>query len=185
MRRRHKAGFALASAVLHACGHQPVAIRTTGTTSTSSPSTTEATTTTAAPVTTAVPTTLAPEVEVPPTSALLASGAAATTTVPAPPTTRRTTTTVATDYEPAPAGAHAYGEWEIPTSVVMCESSGSWTAYNRSGASGPYQLMPEWFDGELAMLQPRSAQHAKAAYLWNGGVNTRSGLGPQNWAACL
>lgn len=84
-----------------------------------------------------------------------------------------------------PDESWATGEWAIPTYIVMCESKGQWDAHNASGASGPYQLMPEHFGGALAMNQPRSAQHAKAAYLWNGGVNTRSGLGPQNWAACL
>lgn len=78
-----------------------------------------------------------------------------------------------------------YGPWSIPTYVVMCESGGSWTAENASGAAGPYQLMPEHFGGQSALNQSREAQHAKAAYLWNGGVNTRSGLGPQNWKACL
>lgn len=78
-----------------------------------------------------------------------------------------------------------YGPWSIPTYVVMCESGGSWTAENASGAAGPYQLMPEHFGGESALNQSREAQHAKAAYLWNDGVNTRSGLGPQNWKACL
>ena len=78
-----------------------------------------------------------------------------------------------------------YGPWSIPTYVVMCESGGSWDAENASGAAGPYQLMPEHFGGESALNQSQAAQHAKAAYLWNGGVNTRSGLGPQNWKACL
>lgn len=93
-------------------------------------------------------------------------------TVPA--TTARTTapTTVAVETESS-------GEWAIPTYIVMCESGGSWTALNASGASGPYQLMPEHFGGELAMNQSRAAQHAKAAELWNGG------RGRSNWAACL
>lgn len=100
-------------------------------------------------------------------------------TVPA--TTARTTappTTAAVETESS-------GEWVIPTYVVMCESDGQWNAENASGAAGPYQLMPEHFGGESALNQSQAAQHAKAAYLWNGGVNTRSGLGPQNWKACL
>lgn len=57
--------------------------------------------------------------------------------------------------------------------------------FDSSVIDGPYQLMPEHFGGESALNQSREAQHAKAAELWNGGVNTRSGLGPQNWTACL
>lgn len=69
--------------------------------------------------------------------------------------------------------------WSIPTYIVMCESGGDWNAYNASGASGPYQLMPMHFGGELAMHQSRAAQHAKAAELWNGG------RGKGHWEACL
>lgn len=93
-------------------------------------------------------------------------------TVPA--TTARTAppTTAAVERESS-------GEWAIPTYIVMCESGGRWDAYNPSGASGPYQLMPFHFGGELAMNQSRAAQHAKAAELWNGG------RGRSHWAACL
>ena len=79
----------------------------------------------------------------------------------------------------APAAVESSGEWAIPTYIVMCESGGSWTAYNASGASGPYQLMPMHFGGALAMNQSRAAQHAKAAELWAGG------RGRSHWAACL
>lgn len=74
-----------------------------------------------------------------------------------------------------------YGEWAIPEYIVACETGGTfdWYAYNPSGASGPYQLMPMHFNGELAMNQSRAAQHAKAAELWNGG------RGRSHWAACL
>jgi hypothetical protein len=34
-----------------------------------------------------------------------------------------------------------YGKWAIPPYIVYCESGGSWSAYNPSGASGPYQLL--------------------------------------------
>jgi hypothetical protein len=71
------------------------------------------------------------------------------------------------------------GAWAIPEYIVMCESGGRWDAYNSSGASGPYQLMPMHFGGELAMNQSRAAQHAKAAELWNGGK------GKSHWSACL
>ena len=78
----------------------------------------------------------------------------------------------------APVQATSSG-WSIPTYIVMCESGGDWDAYNASGASGPYQLMPMHFGGELAMNQSRAAQHAKAAELWAGGA------GKSHWAACL
>ena len=70
-------------------------------------------------------------------------------------------------------------DWAIPTYIVMCESGGDWNAYNASGASGPYQIMPMHFGGELAMNQSRAAQHAKAAELWDGGA------GKSHWQACL
>lgn len=31
--------------------------------------------------------------------------------------------------------------WAVPYSIVRCESGGSWSAYNPSGALGPYQLL--------------------------------------------
>jgi hypothetical protein len=74
-----------------------------------------------------------------------------------------------------------YNGWAIPEYIVSCETGGTfdWMAYNASGASGPYQLMPLHFGGELAMHQSRAAQHAKAAELWNGGK------GKSHWSACL
>lgn len=74
-----------------------------------------------------------------------------------------------------------YNGWAIPEYIVACETGGtfSWTAYNPSGASGPYQIMPEWFGGELAMNQSHAAQHAMAARIWNGG------RGASNWSQCL
>lgn len=134
MRRRHKAGFALASAVLHACGHQPVTVQTVGTTSTSSPSTTEATTTTEAPATTTAPTTSAPAVTAPPSPPSTAGAE------PTPPTTvRRTTTTAATSDEPAPAGQSARVSW-------YGDESGSHTAngdrYDPNGLTFAHLSMP-------------------------------------------
>lgn len=149
-----------------ACGQAPTAIRV-GTTTTPEGSTTS-TSTEPAPSTTVEPTTTTTEPE------------PVTTTVPyvAPVTTRRTTTTV--EYEPpSPQSNMDYGEWAIPAYIVMCESGGRWNAYNPSGASGPYQMMPMHFGGELAMNQSRAAQHAMAAKLWAGGA------GRSHWAACL
>lgn len=80
-----------------------------------------------------------------------------------------------------PGTSLAYGEWAIPRYIVSCETGGTfdWYAYNPSRASGPYQLMPVHFGGELAMNQSRAAQHAKATELWAGGA------GKSHWAACL
>lgn len=176
MRRRHKAGFALASAVLHACGHQPVAIRTTGTTSASSPSTTEATTTTAAPATTALPTS-APAVTAPPSPPSTAGAE------PTPPTTvRRTTTT-----EAAEVASGACGGALPPCSVMRRESGGDPTAVNATGCGGrgcygKWQFDPRTSQGlgyALTMDQyPESVQDAAAATLWAGGA------GCSHWGAC-
>ena len=113
----------------------------------------------------------------------------ATTTTAAPVTTRATRTPRATTTTELPSpqsrtvgrGTEPAGGdvWAIPTYIVMCESGGSWTAENLSGAAGPYQLMPEHFGGESALNQSREAQHAKAAELWNGGK------GRSHWEACL
>lgn len=66
--------------------------------------------------------------------------------------------------------------WAIPAYVVACESGGSWTAYNPSGAAGPYQMMPEWgapFPADT--WQEKMANHRAAADLWAGGA------GSSNW----
>ena len=92
---------------------------------------------------------------------------------------RATPTTATVLTTSVPRSNASSGEWAIPTYIVMCESGGDWYAHNASGASGPYQIMPMHFGGELAMNQSRAAQHAKAAELWNGG------RGRSHWAACL
>lgn len=106
---------------------------------------------------------------------------APTTTAPAPTTTHTHAPRPTVTYPPttAPPAFLDYGEWAIPRYIVMCESGGDWNAINSSGASGPYQLMPIHFGGELAMYQSRAAQHAKAAELWDDG------RGRSHWAACL
>jgi septal ring factor EnvC (AmiA/AmiB activator) len=39
------------------------------------------------------------------------------------------------------------GDWAIPESIVMCESSGNWDAVNpSSGAGGAYQILPSTWD---------------------------------------
>lgn len=40
-----------------------------------------------------------------------------------------------------------FGDWAIPESIVMCESSGNWDAVNpSSGAGGAYQILPSTWD---------------------------------------
>ena len=98
----------------------------------------------------------------------------------APPSSLLMQTTTAVGVE-RPSGGD-YGGWAIPAYIVSCETGGTfdWYAYNASsGASGPYQLIPLHFGGELAMNQSRAAQHAKAAELWDGG------RGRLHWAECL
>lgn len=66
--------------------------------------------------------------------------------------------------------------WAIPGYIVACESGGSWTAYNPSGASGPYQLMPEWGAPFPATTWHEKMQtHRIAANLYDGGA------GASNW----
>lgn len=105
----------------------------------------------------------------------------ATTTTEPEPTTTVYLAPSTTEYLPPQTTivVETSTEWAIPTYIVMCESGGDWDAYNASGASGPYQIMPMHFGGELAMNQSRAAQHAKAAELWDGGA------GKSHWAACL
>ena len=62
-----------------------------------------------------------------------------------------------------------YGRWAIPAYIVMCESKGSYTAQNPSGAYGAYQLMPTWW-GHLGRKPTPREQDAIAARLWNGGA---------------
>ena len=118
---------------------------------------------------------------VPPTSTTTTEPEPEPITTEAPATTVRTRSTTTTEYlrPVATTVIETSTEWSIPTYIVMCESGGDWNAYNPSGASGPYQLMPMHFNGELAMHQSRAAQHAKAAELWNGGK------GKSHWSACL
>lgn len=66
--------------------------------------------------------------------------------------------------------------WAIPWYVVACESGGDWLAYNPSGASNPYQLMPEWGAPFPADTWPEKMEtHRIAGELWAGGA------GAGNW----
>jgi predicted nucleic acid-binding Zn-ribbon protein len=74
-----------------------------------------------------------------------------------------------------------FGDFAIPQSIVMCESSGNYRALNpSSGAGGAYQMLPETYKGlggkyEAPHLAPKSEQDRLAAKLWNGGA------GRGNW----
>lgn len=71
----------------------------------------------------------------------------------------------------------ATGRFAIPCYIIACESHGLWTAYNRSGAAGPYQLMAMHGRPWPALTRgARLAHHRIAARLWAGG------RGARNWA---
>jgi hypothetical protein len=61
--------------------------------------------------------------------------------------------------------------WAIPYDIVLCESGGSLTAQNPSGAYGAYQLLGH---GEYEGMS-KAEQDAMAADLWAGGA------GVSNW----
>lgn len=72
--------------------------------------------------------------------------------------------------------AYAGGCWAIPGYIVACESGGSWSAYNPSGAAGPYQIMPEWGrPWPIDSVEDKREHHRIAARIWNGGA------GASNW----
>jgi hypothetical protein len=67
--------------------------------------------------------------------------------------------------------------WAIPYYIVYCESRGEWTAYNPSGAAGPYQIMAEWGRPYPAVTwTQKMANHRIAAEIYAGGA------GASNWA---
>lgn len=55
-----------------------------------------------------------------------------------------------------------YGTWAIPCYVIACESGFSWSAYNPSGASGPYQLLG-WGAPMPANTWARKLEHHRIA----------------------
>ena len=95
----------------------------------------------------------------PPTTTTTAPPPTTTTTVPTTVATvpnERATTVVTPPPQPAPSGGCAGwgdliaryfgGEAGTACSVMLCESGGSPTAQNPSGASGLFQIMPGWAD---------------------------------------
>jgi chromosome segregation ATPase len=75
-----------------------------------------------------------------------------------------------------------FGDFSIPTSVVMCESGGNYGAVNpTSGAGGAYQMLPSTYQGlggkyGSPQNAPKWEQDKLAAKLWAGG------RGAGNWA---
>lgn len=63
-----------------------------------------------------------------------------------------------------------YGRWAIPGYIVACESHGSWSAYNPSGALGPYQLLGKGAPFPADTRAKRLTHHRIAGALWNGGA---------------
>lgn len=55
-----------------------------------------------------------------------------------------------------------YGTWSIPCYIIACESGFSWSAYNPSGASGPYQLLG-WGAPMPANTWERKMEHHRIA----------------------
>jgi hypothetical protein len=66
--------------------------------------------------------------------------------------------------------------WAIPWPIVECESGGLWSAYNSSGAAGPYQIMGEWGrPWPVTSWHDKMAHHHIASDLYAGGS------GASNW----
>lgn len=72
------------------------------------------------------------------------------------------------------SGAGRCGGDLPPCSVMMCESGGSLTARNSSGAAGKWQIMPGTWNGyggyASAADAPEDVQDARAAEIYAGGA---------------
>lgn len=62
--------------------------------------------------------------------------------------------------------------WAIPYYIVACESGGSWSAYNPSGAAGPYQLLGWGAPYPADTWREKMANHRIAAGLWDDYGNS-------------
>lgn len=56
--------------------------------------------------------------------------------------------------------------WAVPYAIVYCESRGLWTAYNPSGAEGPYQLLGHGAPYPAVTWQEKMANHRIAGQLY-------------------
>jgi hypothetical protein len=70
-----------------------------------------------------------------------------------------------------PYNCGSAGRFAVPCGIVSCESGFSWSAYNSSGAAGPYQEMAmhgrPW---PVRSLADQLEHHRIAARLWAGGA---------------
>ncbi len=69
--------------------------------------------------------------------------------------------------------------YAIPWRIIRCESGGSWTAANPSGAIGVYQLLGKGVPWPADTERKRLEHHRVAAALWAGGG------GAHHWQQCL
>lgn len=60
--------------------------------------------------------------------------------------------------------------WAIPAAIVACESGYSWSAYNPSGAVGPYQLLGKGAAFPVVSQADKREHHLIAGHLWAGGA---------------
>jgi len=60
--------------------------------------------------------------------------------------------------------------WAVPYAIVFCESRGLWSAYNPSGAAGPYQLLGHGAPYPADTWREKMANHRIAAELYAGGA---------------
>lgn len=60
--------------------------------------------------------------------------------------------------------------WAIPWRIVDCESEGSWSAANPSGAIGPYQLLGKGAPWPAHSPAARAEHHRIAYKFWAGGA---------------
>lgn len=65
--------------------------------------------------------------------------------------------------------------WSVPWYIVSCESGGRWSAYNPSGAVGPYQLMGWGAPYPANTWLEKMENHEIAADVYAGGA------GAGNW----
>lgn len=68
-----------------------------------------------------------------------------------------------------------YGTWAIPCAIISCESHYSWSAYNPSGARGPYQMLGWPVPWPVRSFGDRVRHHEEAAQIYAGGS------GRSNW----
>lgn len=70
-------------------------------------------------------------------------------------------------YRLTPYDCGSAGRFAIPCYVVACESGYSWSAYNPSGARGPYQFLGWNVPWPVTSWADKMAHHRMARYLWN------------------